>query len=220
MNKIAIVLLQLAAENNQQTNVQYYYRHRFSNTWIHFFTKSSILKISQTSDSNKIVVKRFKKTQRSNAHEHTPSVIRSPSSCDTLSLLRIDFILSVWLRCAVLMCLLVVSDFSTGATLCSRTLTPQCPTSNASLLSLRYYFFYRRRIVRQKIGLIRFANMCYRPPEHNPFYTSIDSMPDIRPRRKSIPLVSELVRSMRSVRHDQLFRLCFCHCAFSCLLFE
>ncbi|GAB6025425.1 Phorbol ester/diacylglycerol-binding protein unc-13 [Chamberlinius hualienensis] len=30
-------------------------------------------------------------------------------------------------------------------------------------------------------------------PEHNPFYSNIDSMPDIRPRRKSIPLVSELV---------------------------
>ncbi|KAH7963066.1 hypothetical protein HPB52_019482 [Rhipicephalus sanguineus] len=29
-------------------------------------------------------------------------------------------------------------------------------------------------------------------PEHNPFYSNIDSMPDIRPRRKSIPLVSEL----------------------------
>ncbi|GAB6019911.1 Phorbol ester/diacylglycerol-binding protein unc-13 [Chamberlinius hualienensis] len=28
--------------------------------------------------------------------------------------------------------------------------------------------------------------------EHNPFYSNIDSMPDIRPRRKSIPLVSEL----------------------------
>ncbi|XP_023933591.1 protein unc-13 homolog B isoform X4 [Lingula anatina] len=31
------------------------------------------------------------------------------------------------------------------------------------------------------------------PPEHNPFYTSINSMPDITPRKKSIPLVSELV---------------------------
>ncbi|KAK7115998.1 hypothetical protein V1264_001757 [Littorina saxatilis] len=30
------------------------------------------------------------------------------------------------------------------------------------------------------------------PPEHNPFYTSIDSMPEIKPRRKSIPLVSDL----------------------------
>ena len=29
----------------------------------------------------------------------------------------------------------------------------------------------------------------------NPFYSNIDSMPDIRPRRKSIPLVSELVSS-------------------------
>lgn len=30
-------------------------------------------------------------------------------------------------------------------------------------------------------------------PNDNPFYSNIDSMPDIRPRRKSIPLVSELV---------------------------
>lgn len=30
-------------------------------------------------------------------------------------------------------------------------------------------------------------------PTDNPFYSNIDSMPDIRPRRKSIPLVSELV---------------------------
>ncbi|XP_065315073.1 protein unc-13 homolog A-like isoform X2 [Gordionus sp. m RMFG-2023] len=29
-------------------------------------------------------------------------------------------------------------------------------------------------------------------PENNPFYSSIDSMPDIRPRKKSIPLVSDL----------------------------
>jgi len=33
----------------------------------------------------------------------------------------------------------------------------------------------------------------YRLPGDNPFYSNIDSMPDIRPRRKSIPLVSELV---------------------------
>lgn len=32
-------------------------------------------------------------------------------------------------------------------------------------------------------------------PGDNPFYCAIDSMPDIRPRRKSIPLVSELVSS-------------------------
>lgn len=30
-------------------------------------------------------------------------------------------------------------------------------------------------------------------PQDNPFYSNIDSMPDIRPRRKSIPLVSDLV---------------------------
>lgn len=33
----------------------------------------------------------------------------------------------------------------------------------------------------------------FRHPGDNPFYSNIDSMPDIRPRRKSIPLVSELV---------------------------
>lgn len=36
-------------------------------------------------------------------------------------------------------------------------------------------------------------------PGDNPFYSNIDSMPDIRPRRKSIPLVSELVRSVGQV---------------------
>ncbi len=35
--------------------------------------------------------------------------------------------------------------------------------------------------------------VCFRPPGANPFYTSIDSMPEIKPRRKSIPLVSDLV---------------------------
>lgn len=34
---------------------------------------------------------------------------------------------------------------------------------------------------------------CCRHPGDNPFYSNIDSMPDIRPRRKSIPLVSDLV---------------------------
>lgn len=40
------------------------------------------------------------------------------------------------------------------------------------------------------------ASRCHngsRMPGDNPFYSNIDSMPDIRPRRKSIPLVSELV---------------------------
>ncbi|XP_025078268.1 protein unc-13 homolog B-like isoform X7 [Pomacea canaliculata] len=40
------------------------------------------------------------------------------------------------------------------------------------------------------------------PPEHNPFYTSIDSTPEIKPRRKSIPLVSDLVmKSMQNKRN-------------------
>ena len=32
--------------------------------------------------------------------------------------------------------------------------------------------------------------------EHNSFYTSIDSMPEIKPRKKSIPLVSDLVSAL------------------------
>ncbi|XP_043278069.1 uncharacterized protein unc-13 isoform X4 [Venturia canescens] len=36
-------------------------------------------------------------------------------------------------------------------------------------------------------------------PGDNPFYSNIDSMPDIRPRRKSIPLVSELVLKTMAV---------------------
>ncbi|KAF0773189.1 protein unc-13 B isoform X7 [Aphis craccivora] len=37
-----------------------------------------------------------------------------------------------------------------------------------------------------------FPSLAYLHPGDNPFYSNIDSMPDIRPRRKSIPLVSEL----------------------------
>lgn len=38
-----------------------------------------------------------------------------------------------------------------------------------------------------------------RPPEHNPFYSSIDSMPELKlARRKSIPLVSDLVRIQKT----------------------
>lgn len=37
------------------------------------------------------------------------------------------------------------------------------------------------------------TQILYSHPGDNPFYSNIDSMPDIRPRRKSIPLVSELV---------------------------
>lgn len=40
----------------------------------------------------------------------------------------------------------------------------------------------------------------------NPFYSNIDSMPDIRPRRKSIPLVSELVSESFSI--DYLLFFC------------
>jgi len=47
-----------------------------------------------------------------------------------------------------------------------------------------------RLLIRNSRNLSR-----YRHPGDNPFYSTIDSMPDIRPRRKSIPLVSELVGS-------------------------
>lgn len=40
-------------------------------------------------------------------------------------------------------------------------------------------------------------------PGDNPFYSNIDSMPDIRPRRKSIPLVSELVSSMKNIKYKK-----------------
>lgn len=41
-------------------------------------------------------------------------------------------------------------------------------------------------------------------PSDNPFYSNIDSMPDIRPRRKSIPLVSELVRTVNGMSPGEL----------------
>lgn len=34
----------------------------------------------------------------------------------------------------------------------------------------------------------------------NPFFSGIEAMPDIRPRKKSIPLVSELVLKVRSFK--------------------
>jgi hypothetical protein len=43
------------------------------------------------------------------------------------------------------------------------------------------------------------AWLCCRHPGDNPFYSNIDSMPDIRPRRKSIPLVSELVSAITAI---------------------
>lgn len=42
-------------------------------------------------------------------------------------------------------------------------------------------------------------------PSDNPFYSNIDSMPDIRPRRKSIPLVSELVSIFGLYGHFRYF---------------
>ncbi|XP_024085343.1 uncharacterized protein LOC106667999 isoform X2 [Cimex lectularius] len=39
-------------------------------------------------------------------------------------------------------------------------------------------------------------------PGDNPFYSNIDSMPDIRPRRKSIPLVSELVLKTMAAKRN------------------
>merc|ERR1712106_81466 len=44
------------------------------------------------------------------------------------------------------------------------------------------------RIVQEKSG----AAQAGRPGPDNPFFKDIDSMPEFRPRRKSIPLVSEL----------------------------
>ncbi|XP_063912782.1 protein unc-13 homolog A isoform X2 [Zophobas morio] len=41
------------------------------------------------------------------------------------------------------------------------------------------------------------ANRANGHPGDNPFYSNIDSMPDIRPRRKSIPLVSELTMAAK-----------------------
>lgn len=46
--------------------------------------------------------------------------------------------------------------------------------------------------------------MGFRHPGDNPFYSNIDSMPDIRPRRKSIPLVSELVSSVLILYYHKL----------------
>lgn len=44
-------------------------------------------------------------------------------------------------------------------------------------------------------------------PGDNPFYSNIDSMPDIRPRRKSIPLVSELVSTIWFYYNIYIYKL-------------
>lgn len=49
-------------------------------------------------------------------------------------------------------------------------------------------------------GINRLNVFSFRHPGDNPFYSNIDSMPDIRPRRKSVPLVSELVCNRLSIK--------------------
>lgn len=48
-------------------------------------------------------------------------------------------------------------------------------------------------------------------PGDNPFYSNIDSMPDIRPRRKSIPLVSELVSTKLFNFASTYVHTCVCY---------
>lgn len=71
--------------------------------------------------------------------------------------------------------------------------------------------------------LVRLFCLCCRPPEHNPFYSSIDSMPELKlVRRKSMPLVSDLVSHLSlPVIVGTLLCSCPAHpvtvCMFSCL---
>jgi len=56
-----------------------------------------------------------------------------------------------------------------------------------------------------------------RPPENNPFYSSIDIMPELRlARRKSMTLVSDLVSQDIRILHS-LFLSCFFWSKIKCL---
>jgi len=55
------------------------------------------------------------------------------------------------------------------------------------------YFCWNGGMSEITVAAICILCIRFRHPGDNPFYSNIDSMPDIRPRRKSIPLVSELV---------------------------
>lgn len=74
-------------------------------------------------------------------------------------------------------------------------LAPGTPCITAyiyTLINIIHILVYYNHFILLKNNSIIF--LIVRRPSDNPFYSNIDSMPDIRPRKKSIPLVSVLVR--------------------------
>lgn len=65
-----------------------------------------------------------------------------------------------------------------------------------SNLHLIRYLFFSNLFLQNGTGANDSGGRGNGHPSDNPFYSNIDSMPDIRPRRKSIPLVSELVSNV------------------------
>lgn len=62
---------------------------------------------------------------------------------------------------------------------------------------LKFKSFYYHRPPKRNV-----SNLCSFKSNHNlsdnPFFSGIEAMPDIRPRKKSIPLVSELVLQVKN----------------------
>ncbi|XP_015369101.1 PREDICTED: protein unc-13 homolog B isoform X5 [Diuraphis noxia] len=69
------------------------------------------------------------------------------------------------------------------------------PEEKSNLARMRWHKAYNKIVhqLNNGRGSGENINRANGHPGDNPFYSNIDSMPDIRPRRKSIPLVSELV---------------------------
>ena len=58
--------------------------------------------------------------------------------------------------------------------------------------NLKYKSFYKHP--NHDANHVQTTNLCsFKSSRDNPFFSGIEAMPDIRPRKKSIPLVSELV---------------------------
>ncbi|XP_050429700.1 protein unc-13 homolog B isoform X4 [Adelges cooleyi] len=71
---------------------------------------------------------------------------------------------------------------------------PTAPEEKGNLARMRWHKAYNKIVHQLNNGRGSGENLSRANghPGDNPFYSNIDSMPDIRPRRKSIPLVSEL----------------------------
>ncbi|XP_050533778.1 protein unc-13 homolog A isoform X5 [Daktulosphaira vitifoliae] len=87
---------------------------------------------------------------------------------------------------------LLLTDEMGGAR--TTIIDPSAPEDKRNLARVRWHKAYNKIVhqLNNGRGSGENINRANGHPGDNPFYSNIDSMPDIRPRRKSIPLVSEL----------------------------